>query len=580
MTSDVVLSAALRTNLLSLQKTQNQIDITQNRLATGRKVNSALDGPQAFFASQALTNRANDLNRLLDGIGQSIQVIKAADNGITALTRLVEQADSIATQARDALAQGTAEAKVTGNVDLRGIQDLTTVPGITANDTLTFSLTDEDGVAVEINRYNLAGAAQVAVQITANMSTDELLTAINDIRVNDSTTGQPAVGEKAFEASLNDKGYLEIRSANGGNFRVVFAGGGGAGTADAQDLALANSLGLGNVARSAGDQTTAGNTSIEFTAIADVALRSFNMVRNTTGDVANRSTLLSDLRNGDDSATPLMFTGLAGTSRYTIAVNGQGRQAIDIAPGGNAITLQGFIDSINNNAQLNTKIQAEFNDDTGQLSIRAIDPTVNNIEIGLVGAAGTANFGFGAVTLTAPGAAAFRENIQIGSAAGQLAALETEFNKVRDQIDLLVQDTGYRGTNLLNGNDLTTVFNEFRTSSLETKGVTFTAAGLGLDAANFSRESTVEGALSQARQALESVRDFGSTLANDLSIIQTRETFTKELINTLTEGSDKLVNADQNEEGAKLLALQTRQALGVTSLSLASQSQQSILRLF
>jgi flagellin len=124
------------------------------------------------------------------------------------------------------------------------------------------------------------------------------------------------------------------------------------------------------------------------------------------------------------------------------------------------------------------------------------------------------------------------------------------------------------------------VFNEERTSTLTTQGVTFTADGLGLDEADFSRIDTAEGIIADVRDALELVRGFGSTLANDLSIIQTRENFTKNLINTLTEGSDKLVNADQNEEGAKLLALQTRQSLGVTSLSLASQSQQSILRLF
>ena len=82
------------------------------------------------------------------------------------------------------------------------------------------------------------------------------------------------------------------------------------------------------------------------------------------------------------------------------------------------------------------------------------------------------------------------------------------------------------------------------------------------------------------REALETVRNFGLTLANDLSVIQTREGFTQNMINTLSEGADKLTVADQNEEGAKLLALQTRQQLGVTSLSLASQSQQAILRLF
>ena len=100
MTSDVVLTAALRNNLLSLQNTQNSIDTTQFRLATGRKVTSALDGPQSFFAAQTLNNRASDLTRLLDGIGQSIQVIRAADNGVTALTTLVEQADSLAANAK------------------------------------------------------------------------------------------------------------------------------------------------------------------------------------------------------------------------------------------------------------------------------------------------------------------------------------------------------------------------------------------------------------------------------------------------------------------------------------------------
>lgn len=79
---------------------------------------------------------------------------------------------------------------------------------------------------------------------------------------------------------------------------------------------------------------------------------------------------------------------------------------------------------------------------------------------------------------------------------------------------------------------------------------------------------------------MESVRGFGSTLANNLSIIQTRRDFTQNTINTLRAGADDLTVADQNEEGANLLALQTRQQLGVTSLSLAAQSQQSVLRLF
>ncbi|MGZ9097041.1 MAG: flagellin N-terminal helical domain-containing protein [Micavibrio sp.] len=579
MTSDVVLSAALRTNLLSLQNTQSSIDITQNRLATGKKINSALDGPQAFFASQALTNRASDLTRLLDSIGQSIQVIKAADNGVTALTSLIEQADSIANSAQEALAQGQAEARVVGNVDLRGIDDLTTVSGITAADTLTLSLTDENGEAVEIGAYGTAGAASEPVAISAAMSTDQLIALINDIHINDGAAGANATGDQAFEASLNESGYLEVKSLNGGNFRVVFAGGAGAGDTDSEDLALANALGLSEFAKSAGSQTAAGNTSIEFTAIADVALRSFALYDSsaTPDEIAQRSDLLSNIVDEDATA---LFTGLVAASDYTIAVNGQSRQTIDLHNGTTAVTIQDFIDDINGNSTLNTKIEATFDDATGVLSIKAIDASVTSIEIGVTGAAATANFGFGQTALATADVNAYRENIQLGAAAGELASLEGDYNRIRDQIDALVEDTGYRGTNLLNGNDLLTVFNEGRTSTLNTNGVTFTASGLGLEEADFSRDTAVDGALTQVREALTAVRNFGATLANDLTVIQTRETFTKALINTLNEGSDKLVNADQNEEGAKLLALQTRQSLGVTSLSLASQSQQSILRLF
>ena len=127
---------------------------------------------------------------------------------------------------------------------------------------------------------------------------------------------------------------------------------------------------------------------------------------------------------------------------------------------------------------------------------------------------------------------------------------------------------------------LTTYFNEDQSSSLVSEGVTFTSAGLGLTEANFGRSETVGDAISEIFDALADVRAFGGTLANDLSIIQTRQDFTKNTINNLTAASDKLTLADANEEGTKLLALQTRQQLGVTSLSLAAQSQQSVLRLF
>src|SRR5581483_3192605 len=102
MASNITLSAGVRANLLSLQSTAALMAATQNRLATGKKVNSALDNPGSFFTSQSLSNRASDLNGLLDSIGQAQQTLKAADQGITSLTKLVESAKSIAKQARQA----------------------------------------------------------------------------------------------------------------------------------------------------------------------------------------------------------------------------------------------------------------------------------------------------------------------------------------------------------------------------------------------------------------------------------------------------------------------------------------------
>src|SRR5712672_3949430 len=96
--SGIVLSASVRQNLLSLQSTASLLATTQNRLATGNKVNSALDNPTNFFTSQGLNNRSNDINNLLDSIGNGVQVLQAANTGLTSLQKLVDTAKSIANQ--------------------------------------------------------------------------------------------------------------------------------------------------------------------------------------------------------------------------------------------------------------------------------------------------------------------------------------------------------------------------------------------------------------------------------------------------------------------------------------------------
>src|SRR5215813_4160312 len=96
--SGIVLSASVRQNLLSLQSTASLLATTQNDLATGNKVNSALDNPTNFFTAQGLNNRASDISNLLDSIGNGVQVLQAANTGITSLQSLVASAQSIANQ--------------------------------------------------------------------------------------------------------------------------------------------------------------------------------------------------------------------------------------------------------------------------------------------------------------------------------------------------------------------------------------------------------------------------------------------------------------------------------------------------
>jgi hypothetical protein len=121
--SGIVLSASVRQNLLSLQSTADLLATTQNRLSTGRKVNTALDNPTNYFTAQGLDNRASDISNLLDGIGNGVQILQAANTGITSLQKLVDTAKSIANQAL----QSTVGYSTKSNVSA-------TIPGATSND--------------------------------------------------------------------------------------------------------------------------------------------------------------------------------------------------------------------------------------------------------------------------------------------------------------------------------------------------------------------------------------------------------------------------------------------------------------
>ena len=129
--SGIVLSSSVRQNLLSLQSTADLLATTQNRLATGKKVNTALDNPTNFFTAQSLDSRASDINNLLDGIGNGVQVLQAANTGITSLQKLVDTAKSIANQALQTTVGYSTKSNVSATItgatatDLRGTTSYT-----------------------------------------------------------------------------------------------------------------------------------------------------------------------------------------------------------------------------------------------------------------------------------------------------------------------------------------------------------------------------------------------------------------------------------------------------------------------
>ena len=162
------------------------------------------------------------------------------------------------------------------------------------------------------------------------------------------------------------------------------------------------------------------------------------------------------------------------------------------------------------------------------------------------------------------------------------ATLATQFNTLMDQVDDLAEDSGYKGINFLSSDTLTVSFNADGTNSIGLSGFDGSSGALGLvDAAgSWAADSGINTAITNLDTAKDTLRTEAKEMSNNLSVITTRQDFTEKTINTLEDGVANLTNADMNEEGANMLMLQTRQALGTTSLSLASQAAQSVLRLF
>ena len=565
MVSGVVLTSALRENLLSLQNTQRLIDDVQLRLATGLEVNSALDNPANFFSAQRLGDRASDLQRLLDDISQSVRVIEEASNGVTALTGFIEQIEAIAQSAADELAANANEARALGNVDLSEVSDLTSLNGIADGDQFQILTTNDSGT--QISETITISTGDTAASFAANI-TDQFA---------DNQNGE-------IIAQVTDAGFISLASSDGRTFRIID---GLVGSGNEVSDAGFDSLGLGSFFEI--EFTAPGgvvSTRSAATIVAGNTISSVSLFE-STGDLTEAGdTLVGSTFQDADGNTLISGLPAGGIIFFrTYSDDGVPFPLLNITAN---TTFQDIVNAVNFNTDLNELVSADFDSNTGQLSFTSLSDSLDAFEIGVFGV-GAVNFDIGLgdpsgnIDPIVPGGGFFSLESRVFSFNTSSVALDNlavDYETVRQQINDLVQDANFRGINLLSDEDLTVFFNENLSSSLVTEGVNFSADGLGLTTTSFRSLSEIEQTSAQAREALEQVRSFGSTLANNLSVIQTRQTFTQELINTLSAGADDLTVADQNREGANLLALQTRQALGVTSLSLASLSQQSVLRIF
>ncbi|NPU12547.1 flagellar protein [Bradyrhizobium sp. 83002] len=513
--SGIVLSASVRQNLLSLQSTAQLLATTQNNLSTGKKVNSALDNPTNFFTAQGLDNRASDINNLLDGIGNGVQVLQAANTGITSLQKLVDSAKSIANQVLQSAVGYSTKSSVTS----------TALTGATATDLLGSSSTAVTGSAVNNDNTSSAVAITGSTKLsgTAGTASNNLATGI--------TSGETLV-------------------VNGTTFTFVTG-------------------------------TSSTGTSI---GIGDSVTNLLSAIQTQTGVTAS-------ITAGAITLTPpaagLTLSGSSGTLAklgLTAVGDGLSGQTLTVGAtgGGTATSITfglgtGQVKSLNdlNEKLAANNLQASIDSSTGKITLTTTNDAAS-ATIGTIGGTSAASSqAFNGLTAAAP--------VADTTAQTQRANLVSQYNNVLTQINLTASDASFNGVNLLNGDTLKLTFNENGKSTLSITGVTFNSAGLGLttltSGTDFLDNNSANKVIGVLTTASSTLRNEASTLGSNLSVVQVRQDFNKNLINVLQTGSSNLTLAATNEEAANSQALSTRQSIAVSALSLANQSQASVLQL-
>jgi flagellin-like hook-associated protein FlgL len=643
--SDIVLSAGVRQNLLSLQSTAQLMSQTQNRLATGKKVNTALDNPTNYFTSSALQSRSKDFSALLDSMSNGIKVLEGASNGITAINRTIESMQSTLRQARQDKSFQSISYALDPLMDTSTAKYLAISGGAVGTPAVQIALNTADSVGAT-KTASTAGGQFSTIQSAFNPATSATFTAgaYSGTGV-DFTNGGGNNGQITFNLRVDGGalipitiGYADVSGAQ------TVSGGSAVTVAELRDII--NAKAGGNVASVDGGGNlvfSSGSTG----AGSSVAITGFSATNGATG-----SGIADDSATGTAAGSGVGFTLTVGTgAAKTITVS-----RADVLAAGIDLTTNGGINSVNLQAAINTKlglagittVQAAKSGGPGvsaatdTINLQAVSVgagttfTVANV-IGIVNVTGTAvtpgagtpgnirtvdelvsdinsNTGLkdkvrasndngklrvenlSTQVLSLTGVNASTGKITGGSGSGTINGNEvrknfvTQFNGFIDQLNKLADDASYNGVNLLRGDKLKITFNENGSSTIEiqardaqgnpTAVNTNTLGILQATDQQFDSDEVIDGRLQVLTNALGQLRAQASAFGSNLSVVQNRQDFTKSMINTLQTGADSLVLADTNEEGANMLALQTRQQLSTTALSLSAQADQAVLRLF
>jgi flagellin-like hook-associated protein FlgL len=300
--------------------------------------------------------------------------------------------------------------------------------------------------------------------------------------------------------------------------------------------------------------------------LVDTAKSIANQVLQTTTGYSTKSTVSSAAALGGTAANLVDGATIKSGDVLAIAATGGGT-ATSITFGAN--------ESL---AQLNTTLAANNLTASLDSSNKLVITTTNDAASSTIGAVtytntggGTTTFGTVAAPVADPASQAIRSNL-----VGQ-------YNNIIAQITTTAQDSSFNGINLLNGDVLKLTFNETGKSTLNITGVTYNATGLGLASltagTDFLDNSSANKVLTALGTASTTLRTEASALGSNLSVVQLRQDFNKNLINVLQTGASDLTLADTNQEAANSQALSTRQSIAVSALALANTSQQSVLQL-